>query len=46
MIPMAANNRKIELERRLARIRKTQENLHTQVRLGDHDLVVYGKYIS
>ena len=45
-IPIAATDRKVELERRLARIRKTQENLRTQVRLGDDDFEVYGKYVK
>ena len=42
-IPLAASERKIELERRLARIRKTQTNLRTQVRLGEEDFDVFGK---
>ena len=45
-IPTSANNRKMELERRLTKIRKTQENLRTQVRIGDDDFIVYGKYVK
>ena len=45
-IPTAANNRKLEIERRLAQIWKTEDNLRTQNRLGDDDFVVYGKYIK
>ena len=42
-IPLAASERKVELERRLARIRKTQTNLRTQVRIGEEDFDVFGK---
>ena len=44
-IPIAANERKRVLERRLAQIRKTQDNLRTQVRMGIDDFEVYGKYL-
>ena len=45
-IPLAASDRKVELERRLAKIRKTQPNLRTQVRLGEDDFDVLGKYAN
>ena len=44
-IPIAASERKRVLERRLALIRKTQENLRTKVRMGVNDFEVYGKYL-
>ena len=43
---MAANSRKIKLERLLTKIRKTQVNLRTQVLLGNEDFEVYGKYVK
>ena len=43
-ISIAANEWKKILERRLAQIRKTQENLRTQVRLGEDDFEVYTKF--
>ena len=45
-IPLAASDRKVELERRLAKIRKTQPNLRTQVRIGDSDFDVLGKMVN
>ena len=42
-IPLAANDRKMEIEKRLAKIRKTQVNLRTQVRIGNDDFDVLGK---
>ena len=45
-IPITASDRKRTLERRLAQIRKAQDNLRTQVRMGTNDFEVYGQYVN
>ena len=42
---MAAHDRKAEIEKCLAKIRKSQPNLLTQVRLVTSDFDIKGKYV-